>query len=297
MKQYFLIPLMAFVSIVCKAQSNKVSFTGENFETEFLSYQPIQRTNVSSKKYNWSIEVISETKKSLLNNGKNYFGAHYWNILTAFDFLEEDTDLLKLVFIKLANSKGGCEYITSYKDMVKFDDKIPELYTQYYKSCANEQKNEKKFNIDKYITKNKLNNELVKLINKIDINDQKYRSEDEQKFKTKQPELDIQNQKIIDSLFAEYEKYIGKSLVGKKFEYVMWSVIQHSNPDMMEKYLPIVQKAVENNELEKTPLKMLVDRFYGLKYGYQIFGSQNGFGFKMADEQTRKAIIKKYKIE
>jgi len=288
---------MAFVSIICNAQSNKVSFTSENFETEFLSYQPIQRTNVSSKKYNWSIEVISETKKSLLNNGKNYFGAHYWNILTAFDFLEEDTDLLKLVFIKLANSKGGCEYITSYKDMVKFDDKIPELYTQYYKSCANEQKNEKKFNIDKYITENKLNNQLVKIINKIDINDQKYRSEDEQKFRTKQPELDKQNQKIIDSLFAGYDKYIGKSLVGKKFEYVMWSVIQHSNPVMMEKYLPIVQKAVENNELEKTPLKMLIDRFYGLKYGYQIFGSQNGFGFKMADEQTRKAIIKKYKIE
>jgi hypothetical protein len=77
----------------------------------------------------------------------------------------------------------------------------------------------------------------------------------------------------------------------------MWSVIQHSNPEMMEKYLPIVNKAVENNDLDKTPLKMLIDRYYGLKYGYQIFGSQNGFGFKMADDETRNKIIKQYGID
>ncbi|PQV48918.1 hypothetical protein CLV33_104124 [Jejuia pallidilutea] len=289
----FIILFLAFK--IVNAQSDKVSFTEKNFEMEFLSYNPIQRTNVSSKNYKWSIEVLSETKKSLLENGNKYFGAHYWNILTAFDFLKEDTDLLKLVFVKLANSKGGCEYITSYKDMVKFDDKIPELYNQYYKSCNSEQKGNKNLDIDEYITDNKLNNDLVKLINIINIDDQKYRGSDEQTYNTRQPELDKQNQKLIDSLFSEHKKYIGISLVGEKFESVMWSVIQHSNLEMMEKYLPIIQKAVQDKELNKTPFKMLIDRIYSQKHDYQIFGSQ--IGVKNADEKTRNEIIKRYGIE
>ena len=77
----------------------------------------------------------------------------------------------------------------------------------------------------------------------------------------------------------------------------MWAVIQHSNPELMAEYLPIIQDAVKEKELDETPFKMLIDRYYGLKYGYQIFGSQSGFGFKLADEETRIKIEKKYQIE
>ena len=67
---------------------------------------------------------------------------------------------------------------------------------------------------------------------------------------------------------------------------------------MMEKYLPVVHIAVKEKELSTTPLKMLIDRYYGLKYGYQVFGSQSSdFGFKMADEKKRKEIKLKYGIE
>ena len=31
---------------------------------------------------------------------------------------------------------------------------------------------------------------------------------------------------------------------------------------------------------------MLIDRFYGLKYGYQVFGSQKGTGDRIADEKN-----------
>jgi hypothetical protein len=291
MKQYYLIILMLLAFCICKAQSNEILFTENNFEAKFLNYVPIQKTDVPLKNYNWSKEVISETKKSLTDNGNNYFAAHYWNILTAFDYLQEDKELLKIVFIKLTNSKGGCDYITSFKEKVKFDEKIPDLYNQYYNYCNKREVKEIKFNINKYISDNKLNKSLVKLINKIDSDDQKYRGTEEQTI------LDKQNQKLIDSLNIKHKKYIGKSLVGEKFESVMWAVIQHSNPEMMEKYLPIVHKAVKKNELDKTTLKMLIDRFYGLKYGYQIFGSQSGFGFKIADEKTRNKIIEKYGIE
>ena len=42
---------------------------------------------------------------------------------------------------------------------------------------------------------------------------------------------------------------------------------------------------------------MLIDRFYGSKYGYQVFGSQSGFGFELADDKKRKEIEIKYGIE
>ena len=35
---------------------------------------------------------------------------------------------------------------------------------------------------------------------------------------------------------------------------------------------------------------MFVDRYYGLKYGYQVFGSQSGFGFELADPKTKEKI-------
>lgn len=281
----------------CKAQSTDITLTDKNFETEFLNYQPLQKNGVSDKDFEWAEFVISETKKSIIEKDGKYNVAHYWNIISAFDKLDKDKVTLEIVFIKLANSDGACDYITSFKDKVQFDDKIPNLYNQYYNSCSNEEVKTNHFDIEDYILKNNLNESLVKLISKIDDDDQKYRSSDEQTFKTEQPALDKKNQILIDSLYYVHKRYIGKSLVGKKFEYVMWSVVQHSNIEMMEKYLPIIHQAVENNELDKTTLKMLIDRFYGLKYGYQVFGSQKGTGDRIADEETRKEIMKKYGME
>jgi len=33
---------------------------------------------------------------------------------------------------------------------------------------------------------------------------------------------------------------------------------------------------------------MMLDRYHGLKYGYQIFGRQSGFGFDLAGEKSEK---------
>ena len=77
----------------------------------------------------------------------------------------------------------------------------------------------------------------------------------------------------------------------------MWAVIQHSNVNTMEKYLPIVHKAVTEYETNATLLKMLTYRLFGLKYGYQVFGSQSEFEFELADEQTAKTICEKYGLE
>ncbi|TBW26565.1 hypothetical protein [Gramella sp. KN1008] len=109
--------------------------------------------------------------------------------------------------------------------------------------------------------------------------------------------MDASNQKSVDSLFSIYKKYIGRELAGEEYSDVMWSVIQHSNITMMEKYLPEIQKAYANNEINVLPFKMLIDRIYAIKYGCQIFGSQGGgLGVEVANDSIRNQVIKKYKI-
>lgn len=43
-----------------------------------------------------------------------------------------------------------------------------------------------------------------------------------------------------------YGVCLGRSLVGKEYETVMGAVIQHAEPEMMERYLPVVHRAVES---------------------------------------------------
>lgn len=283
--------LLFLLSANCKTQTK---FTFENFEEEFFNYQPSQKETVSDKDFEWAVFVLDETQKALNKDDANYHVTHYWNILSAFDKLEEDVEILQIVFKKMAASEGSCTYITSYKDKVSFDDKIPLLYERYFNQCQSNSSGKNEFDLDEYIGKNMLDSQLVHLMIKIDLDDQKYRSASEEIFNQNQPALDLKNQGLIDSLFGHYKTYIGTSLVGEKYAFVMWSVIQHSNLKMMEKYLPIVYDAVKKEQLELTPLKMLIDRYFGLKYGYQVFGTQHGFGFEMADEKTRKEISKKY---
>ena len=75
----------------------------------------------------------------------------------------------------------------------------------------------------------------------------------------------------------------------------MWLVIQHSNINKMEEYLPIIVNAVKNKELSPIPLAMLLDRIYTIKDGYQIFGSQ--MGVKLGDESIREKVKFKYGLE
>jgi len=56
----------------------------------------------------------------------------------------------------------------------------------------------------------------------------------------------------------------------------------------MERYLPVLTQAVRDEELKKTPLKMLVARLYAEKFGYQVFGSQAGVD--LADPQIRRDL-------
>lgn len=300
MKSKLLFIVLIYVSACFCQESKLTNLTYENFEEQLIVYEAIQNQTVSKKDYNYGVMIINETKNAVNGDPAIFNRADYFNILTSFLSLKESIPNIMLAFEKFKKSDGSCEYFIAFEDHVAENSKFDIIrieYNSFVSKCKN-QVIESEFNIENYISENGFNSELVMLIQKIFLDDQKYRNTEEKNSKLIQIELDRKNWLLIDSLFNNYKTYIGNSLVGEEFEDVMWLVIQHSNIEMMGRYLPIIKKAIEDEELDVVPLKMLIDRFYGLKYGYQIFGSQgDGFGFEMADEKTRLEIRKEYGIE
>jgi hypothetical protein len=74
---------------------------------------------------------------------------------------------------------------------------------------------------------------------------------------------------ILDSI-----GFPGKSKVGDTAYLATFYVVQHSNLKAMEKYLPIFQKAADQNEIEWRHVALLIDRVKVYKNEKQIFGTQ-----------------------
>jgi TonB family protein len=88
----------------------------------------------------------------------------------------------------------------------------------------------------------------------------------------KQEIIDRSNLAKVEKLFAIYG-YPGKSL-GEKHQSTAFLVIQHSDQEAQEKYLPLLTKAVEKDELKASSLGILVDRIKMKKGEKQLYGSQ-----------------------
>jgi hypothetical protein len=275
----------------CQSQSPPSVFTKEGFEQQILDYSPQQGAEVSDKDFDFALMILEQTKASVENNPENFNLGDYWNIVTTFYKLKESKADLELAFKKMVAAEGSCEYILAFKDETKVDDLIPELYQLHYDKCQSIEPVSKTFDPVDYARQHQLDPSLVQQIYNIQLADEQYRSNYEE-HKSQQQALDRKNQQQIEALFQEYQAYIGRSLVGKKLESVMWSVIQHSHLEMMERYLPLIRQAVDQQELAPVPLKMLIDRIYAQKYGYQIFGSQ--LGVDLADKPTREKVAEQY---
>lgn len=297
MKFLFVLLLITSFFSNCNTQTNESRFTFDDFERQVIAYEPNQN-DLSDKDYNYGVMILSDMKRDVKNDPSNFNLADYFNIFSSFITLKEDEEVIKIAFDKLRSAEGSCEYFLASKmfKSSKYDILREEINNQIL-ACKNATPtNAGSLDLEEYSQQNNLDPDLITLVDKLLKSDEKYRKEDTTDW-SKQSLIDKENQRIIDSLYYVHQTYIGKTLVGEEFESVMWSVIQHSNLEMMERYLPIIQKAVADKELNVTPLKMLIDRFYGLKYGYQIFGSQSGFGFELADENKRREIELKYGIE
>ncbi|MPR31800.1 DUF6624 domain-containing protein [Salmonirosea aquatica] len=68
--------------------------------------------------------------------------------------------------------------------------------------------------------------------------------------------------------------YPGKRLVGNKLSSTAWLIIQHSSLSVQEKYLPLIQQAAEQGELDKSNLALLIDRLRLKKGQKQLYGTQ-----------------------
>jgi hypothetical protein len=276
------------------------ALTFDGFEQQVLEYQPNSKNGASAADVGHTTRILEEVKSRTKNDPSNFDVVDYFNVLSAFLTLKESKGNVDLAFSKFIATEGSCDYVLMMESIVSKNDKykpIIEAYTGHLEKCKQLEANASpEQSVEDYAAEHGLDIELLKTISLIEENDIKYRIGNQADFNEKQPALDAKNQVLIDSLFQKYGKYIGKSLVGERFEVVMWSVVQHSSPAMMEKYLPIIHAAVKAGELDVVPLKMLIDRYYGLKYGYQVFGSQVGFDFKVADENTKNGIMKQYGI-
>lgn len=80
--------------------------------------------------------------------------------------------------------------------------------------------------------------------------------------------------------------WLGPDSIGTAGNQTLFLVIQHADPKTQEKYLPMMQKAVEDGRAEGSHLALLVDRVEMNNGRPQVYGSQiNGNAvYKILDE-------------
>lgn len=245
-----------------------------------LDYYPIQHEEVSDEEYRLGTFIMKETYEAIKADDTTFTYVDHLNLSSAYALLREPKGLVighleeaqakdlkqtAQVFLYTFKKKHLQHYMTG----LEFDS-LEAKFTKIVNSLRKE-----KFDHKKYAEINCLDPELIQLLVQLKEDDQKFRSLGSEDF-NKQYILDEKNIIKVDSLFDIFKTYIGTSLAGDKLSYVMWAVIQHSALEKQEFYLPIIEEAVKQNELKASSLKLLIDRIYFRKHGYQIFGSQGG---------------------
>ncbi|MBX2871656.1 MAG: hypothetical protein KTR30_06140 [Saprospiraceae bacterium] len=293
-----LVLVIIFIMMYSIGIAQTPTFTINNFNKEVLKYQPSQRAGVPDKDFKRGTFYLEQTVKSTEGNPANLNAVDYWNLTMAFIKLQEPKEHIALSFQMAADSdaKSLCAVLEAYgeKSLTFLSKHIPDLANNFYSGCAEVLAEEEIFDAVAYASANGLDLGIIRLMEEISKNDQRYRNEAEVDWSLQTP-LDERNMQIIDSLYQVHQSYVGKSLVGEKFTSTMWAVIQHSTVEKMEEYLPIVHAGVQAKELHPTPLKMLIDRVHALKHGYQFFGSQGGV--EIASEEARAEIEAAYGLK
>lgn len=85
--------------------------------------------------------------------------------------------------------------------------------------------------------------------------------------------IDSCNLVQVESLVAKYG-WLGKSFVGANGNVTLFLVIQHADLTTQEKYLPLLQKSVDEGESRLADLALLQDRVLMRQGKKQIYGSQ-----------------------
>lgn len=95
--------------------------------------------------------------------------------------------------------------------------------------------------------------------------------------------IDSTNQVQVEALIAKYG-WLGINFVGERGNNTLFLVIQHSDLTTQEKYLPMMQKSVEEGESRPGDLALLQDRVLMRQGKKQLYGSQVIFNEKGEQE-------------
>lgn len=141
-----------------------------------------------------------------------------------------------------------------------------------------------------YAQNNALNNatrdSIIQLLFTVDANDQKYRNsidEIRERYGAESKEMndlyakmktaDSLNTIIVSGIINKYG-WLGVKEIGEQGNVTLFFVVQHSELDCQDKYLPVLRDAVKNGNARAKDLALLEDRV-ALKHGNpQIYGSQ-----------------------
>ena len=133
---------------------------------------------------------------------------------------------------------------------------------------------------------------LVAILDSIFTEDQKYRlqiGEIEKKFGSQSKEMqahwktieekDAANLVKVKAMLDQYG-WLGPDIIGKQGSSTLFLVIQHSDQETQEKYLPVMREAVKNGKASSRSLALLVDRVALGQGKKQIYGSQISMDMK-----------------
>jgi hypothetical protein len=110
-----------------------------------------------------------------------------------------------------------------------------------------------------------------------------------QKLWALQNSLDSLNQVKIEAIIAQ-KGYPGRNMVGTPYEETAFYVIQHSNENMMLKYLPMLEKASKEKQVDAELWALLLDRCNMTQGIKQVYGTQLVF-----NKETQKLEL--YQVE
>ncbi len=128
--------------------------------------------------------------------------------------------------------------------------------------------------------------ELVAVLDEIYFDDQNTRSQIrsmEEKYGRNSKEMDAYWESILkkDSInlikvskILDERGWPNKTLIGKRGTSTLFLVIQHAGQETQEKYLPLIEKAVEDDNLPKRQYAMFYDRLLLRRGERQVYGTQ-----------------------
>lgn len=158
------------------------------------------------------------------------------------------------------------------------------------------------------VSAQQLNQQLMRQLDTVNRRDQQFRSaevqhqaagdqvKDDENMR-RQGVLDQKNMAEIEAIIAKYG-YPGKSLVGEQYQSVAFMVIQHADPEMRDKYLPVIRQAAEEGQLKSSSVAIMVDRSRMDKGEKQVYGSQlheTKQGFKIVPIEDEEHVNERRK--